>query len=136
MRCPKCGSYYASGVEYCDCGYNFNTGEIKKKRKSVSQKINSIKDKIHSSGLFFISIFLIIIVGSAIYSFMFSLPRILRFLQFESNEQLISLMSIGLIIDYTLILIELILGIAGVIRWIKTGFRCNLHIKKIYKLNR
>ncbi len=132
MRCPKCGAYYPSGVEYCDCGYNFTTGEIKKKRKSVSQVIKSIKDKIHFRGLFFISVFLMIIAGSAIYSFIFSLPRILRLLRFESDGQLISLMSIGLIIGYILILIELILGILGIIRWIKIGCENDLLLKALY----
>jgi hypothetical protein len=34
MQCPKCKLENLSGTTWCDCGYNFPTGEVSKKTSS------------------------------------------------------------------------------------------------------
>ena len=38
MQCPKCKLENLSGTTWCDCGYNFPTGEVSKKTSSEPRK--------------------------------------------------------------------------------------------------
>jgi hypothetical protein len=38
MQCPKCKLENPSGTTWCDCGYNFSTGEVSKKTSSEPRK--------------------------------------------------------------------------------------------------